>query len=116
MINMTGQTDNEMLTRRLHRLEREMRCWRISVLIIVLTAAMFLFARHATTAPAIVEAEKIILRDPHNKVRAVIGTADARCRPKTSIGQYGLHFCDSDGIYRAGISEFGDGQSWELQL
>ena len=113
---MSGQTDTEMLIRRLHILEREMRWWRIGMPIILLTAAMLLFARQATTATAIVEAQKLILRDPQNKVRAVLGTADSGCRPKSSIGQYGLHFCDSDGTYRAGMSEFGDGQSWELQL
>ncbi|HKE56487.1 MAG TPA: hypothetical protein VKB46_07295 [Pyrinomonadaceae bacterium] len=114
---MTEQIDIGSLTRRLCRLEREMRWWRTSVAITLLVVAILLSTQQATTAPAVVEAQKLILRDPYNKVRAVLGTSDSGCRPKTTGSeQYGLHFCDSDGVYRAGISEFGDGQSWEVQL
>lgn len=53
-------------------------------------------------------------------MRAVLGTEIPGSRPGAltvpGVGEFGLHFYDSDGAYRAGISEFGDAQSWQLQL
>ena len=118
---MTGQADIEVLVRRVHRLEREMRWWRVGVPIVLLSAVALLFVGQANTAPTVIEAQKFILRDPDNRVRAVLGTEfpGSRATGLTApdVGQYGLHFYDSDGAYRAGLSEFGDATaSWQLQL
>lgn len=116
---MARETDIELLIR-VDRVEREIRLWRAGVCVILLSAVVLLLAGQVSTAPTVLEAQKFILKGPDNKVRAVLGTELPGSQPTAltiPFGQYGLYFYDSDGQYRAGMSELGDATgSWQLQL
>jgi hypothetical protein len=109
----------ELLTKRLDRLERELRWWRRGGLAAFLTLAALVTMGQILPGTKVLEAEKFVLRDSKGKVRAVLGNAHHRvpARPDDLAGQYGLHFYGADDRYRAAVRESGDAdESWVLEL
>jgi hypothetical protein len=118
MAAVTRHTDLDLAVR-VSRLERELRIWKLSLVIVVVVLLVPIV--QASPPAAVVEAQKFVLRDADNRVRAVLGTEFAGSEPTAvtgfAFGQYGLHFYDADRQYRAGMSEVGDAAgSWQLQF
>jgi hypothetical protein len=111
---------SQLLAERLDRLERELRWWRRGGLAACLALIALATMGQGLQTTRIVEAEKFVLKDNKGKVRAVLGN-EHQGVPATPdylsiAGQYGLHFYDADGRYRAAMREFGDAESWQLEL
>lgn len=107
--------ESECLIKRVEKLERENRLFKIAAVAIAV-AAIPLLLMGATKAPRTIEAEKIILRDSNGRARVTIGTpensgvavdmkpdapviwlSDNKGTDRTIITTDGLYFADSDG-------------------
>ncbi len=116
-----GEPSPHTLVERLERLERENRWWRLGCLLsLLIVTAVFVMGQ--SPGPKTVEATRFIVKDSKGKVRAVLGSQwagvvfEAAPAWNPDHGQQGLHFYDSDGAYRAGISEDDDAKAWQMQL
>ena len=104
----------DTLTRRLDRLEGEVRRWRRAGPLLLAVVGALAVMGQALPKIRVVEAEKLILRDPDGKVRVILGSEwprlDVSAPPALNMvlpksGVYGLHIYSSDGKYKAGLTE-----------
>lgn len=106
---MSALLDNAAITQRVERLEQRHRRWKIGALaFLLLVGAVLLTGQTRGSEPRTIEVERILLRDPAGKPRAVLEVVpDGSCR---------LALLDQNGTAHVALGVVADGSHAGLVL